>query len=76
MNEVATLSEMTESLLRESMTRLCFVRSIVFHVDSKLLRSVRELAFLSIGAVSFFCEVFAERSLGFGTRSSGCGFIE
>ena len=74
MNEVAALSEMTESLLRERMTHLCFIRSIVFHVHPKLLRSVRELTFLAIGTVSFFCEIFAERSFGFGARSSGWCF--
>jgi len=64
-DEVASASEAAASLFREGVAALGFVRSIVFHVYPKLLRSVGELALVAIGTVPLFHEIFAKRALGF-----------
>ena len=63
-NEVAALPIAAEPFFREGMTCLCFVGSIVFHVDSQLLGPMGELALLAIRAIPFLCEIFAKGSLG------------
>ena len=59
MNEVASLSEVTVTFLGEGVACFCLVGSIVFHVDTKFMRSVGELTLLAIAAETLFSEVFA-----------------
>ena len=67
-DEVASFSEVAETFFCEGMACFCFVGSIVFHIDSKFLGSMGKLALSTVGAVPFFCKIFAEGSFGFGAE--------
>ena len=64
-DEVAAGPVATVPLLREGVASLRLIGSIMFHVNPKFLRAVRELALGAIGAEALLHEVFAERALGF-----------
>lgn len=74
MNEVAAFSIVAIPLFCKGMTTFCLVGSIMFHVHTKFLRTVRELTFFSIRAVPFFSKILAERGLGLGACIPEGGF--
>lgn len=75
-DEVAPLPETAKSFSLEPMTHFCFVRSIMFHVYSQLMRPMGELALASVGTLTFGSVVFAEGGLGFARELGGGGFGE
>ena len=58
-DEVASLAVVAVALLGEGVASFGLVGSIMFHVDSQLLRAVGELALLPVGAVPLLGEIFA-----------------
>ena len=69
-DEVASLAIVAVTFFGEGMASFCLVGSIMFHVDPQLFRSMSELTLLPVCAVSFFNEIFAKRSFGFGADAS------
>ena len=72
-DEVAAVPVAAEALLCEGVAPLGLVGPIGLHVYPQLLRPMRELALVSIGAESLFGEVPAERALGLGGALPVCG---
>ena len=72
MYEVAPAAVAAVSFLCEGVASLCFVGSIVFHIDPQLLESMRELALAPIRAKSLFHEIFTEGALGLGATPTIC----
>lgn len=60
MDEVASISETTKPFFGEGVTALGFVGTIVLHIDPKILRAMRKLTLLSVGAAASIHEVLAE----------------
>lgn len=69
-DEITALAVVADSLFGEGMAGFGLVGSIVFHVDPQFLRSVGELALLTIGTEPLFSIIFAERGLGLVSRAS------
>jgi len=74
-DEVTSLSKTAKSLFLKGVADFCFVGSIMFHIYSQLMRTVSELALLSIGTHTFWSKVFAEGSLGFAWKVRYCPLI-
>lgn len=66
MNEVATMSVGAEPLIYETKTRFCFIGCVFYSVAFQLMRSMGELAALSIGTRPHRHEIFAKGTLDFG----------
>ena len=60
MYEVAPAAVAAVSFLCEGVASLCFVGSIVFHIDPQLLGAVSELAFVPIWTEPLLHKIFAE----------------
>lgn len=77
MLEVASVAVGTVALLAKAETGLRLIGSVDVLIAAQLLRSVRELAPLSVGTKSLRGEVLAERALDLGTALvTYCGQVE
>lgn len=65
-NEVTAITVAAVTFLREGVTSFGLVGTISLHVYPELLRSMSELALVAVRTEAFFCEIFAQRALGFG----------
>ncbi len=64
MDKIAAISKAAKALLGEGMATLCFVGSIVLHIDPKILRAMCKLALVAVRAAAAIHVVFAEGALG------------